>query len=304
MGSLYNEFNREETMRILISGATQGLGEALVLEALSRFPDAQIVGFSRSAANVEALKQRIAQSHPEDSARIHLVQGDIGSGASITKIVVYAQQQIGGIDVLINNVGLFKFDREVAEIPEEDWELDDSVFAQKYRGDADFARKQLYYQMVRTNYIGNRNLLNAVVAAAARAGGDLRVIDVGSIGVVADLRDKPMQGTSHYGRSKGRLARHTISLPEQHSFIRVAIVHPGPFEKSAQLIADEYGDTWAVDVRDVAKHTFDLFSQLDREKLVQGVIAAEEHFFWQDYPGGKHDRKVPKSQSRFITRAA
>ncbi len=301
-------------MRILISGATQGLGQALVLEAARRYPDAEIVGFSRNLANVEALEKYLGKEFPDAADRIHLIQGDIGSPASIARVVSDALEILGQIDVLINNVGLFRFDREVTEIPAKDWELDQAEFAAKYAGDSDYARKELYHQMVRTNYIGNRDLLEAVLAVAAERGHDLRVIDVGSVGVVADFLDVPMPGTSHYGRSKRQLAEHTLGLPQLHDFVRVAVVHPGPFEKSAQLIADEYGDTWAVDVGDVAKHAFDLFDELKSEAVVQGVIAAEDHMFWKGYPAGALDahnqpglrehrsRRVPKDRSHFLTK--
>lgn len=265
-------------MRILISGATKGLGEALVREAVKRYPEAYILGFSRGQENVEASKKQLSELIPEAMERVHLIQGDISSEQGVTKVFQQAREILGGVDVLVNNVGIFDFDKNLSPIPSEDWELAEEDFQSKYAGDADYDKKQKYRRMVQANYLGNRNLLEAVAAEAKAQNRELKVIEVGSIGVVAELAGKPFEGTSHYGHTKGRLARHTMELAKQHEFIKVAVVHPGPFGRSAQLIADEYGDTWAIEPEDVAKHTFDLFDQLSEAKFAQGIIAAEKHF--------------------------
>ncbi len=300
-------------MRALISGATQGLGEALVMEILRRFPEAKTVGFSRGQENLDVLRQRIDASFPDRSENVHLITGDISSEASVAEVIAKAQKWLGQIDVLINNVGVFRFDEDLSEIPFEDWDLNEATFIEKYSSDPDFDKKQEYYRLVRTNYVGNRALLEAVSSLAEMNGNELSVIDIGSVGVVADLIKKPMQGTAHYGHSKRRLVDHTLSLARVHPWVRVAVVHPGPFGKSAQVIADKFGDTWSVDVDQVAKHTFDLFEELSHDRIVQGVIASEKHFSMSGYLGDlnrsgqvglteKRSKKVSQSESTHLTR--
>jgi NAD(P)-dependent dehydrogenase (short-subunit alcohol dehydrogenase family) len=305
-------------MNILISGATKGLGEALVLEALKRYSDARIMGFSRSLENVQASQERLNQADPESVSRVTLLQADIGSKSSIAAVLMDFRAKLGEVDVLVNNVGIFDFDKNLSEVPQEDWEISQEDFASKYQGDSEYQKKLKYRSMVQANFLGNRNLIEAVLAESLKSGHNLDLVDVGSIGVLAELIGKPFADTEHYGRTKAHLARHTLALAKLHDFVRVAIVHPGPFEKSAQLIADEFGDTWAINASDVAKHTFDLYDRVQNQedRVIQGVIASSKHFAMENNHFGDldalkipglaqgHLRNVSEKDSTFLTRKA
>ncbi len=303
-------------MKILISGASQGLGEALVLEILRRFPEAKTVGFSRSQENIDVLRQRIQQQFPDRVDDVHLIQGDVGSRDSIDRVVELALNWLGEIDVLINNVGLFRFDEDLSPIPYQEWDISDAQFAEKYGSDPDFEKKQSYLQMVRTNFVGNRDLLDAVWTHSGMNRSRFSVVDIGSVGVVADLINKPMPGTTYYGNAKRRLVDHTLALAAAESVVRVVVIHPGPFGKSAQVIADKFGDTWSVDVGHIARHTFDLFAHLESDRIVQGVIASARHFSLEsDYFGdidssgqvgltAARTVKVPEAESHYLVRGS
>ncbi|GAC1413147.1 MAG: hypothetical protein NVSMB66_4310 [Candidatus Doudnabacteria bacterium] len=301
-------------MRILISGATKGLGEALVKEALLRYPKAQIVGFSRDQENIDTARKQLEKDFPSDAQRVHLIRGDIGTPQGVAEVFERSKSILGAIDLLVNNVGIFDFDRNLSSVPEEDWQLSESEFEGKYAAQPDFEKKKKYRRMVQANYFGNKNLLEVVANESKITEQELSILEVGSIGVVAELAGKPFEGTSHYGYTKAHLAHHTMDLAQRHDFIKVAVVHPGPFGRSAQLIADEYGDTWAIDPADVAKHSFDLYDQLEHSKFVQGIIVAEEHFAIKNKYFGKvdalgieglsakHSLHIPSSRSMHLRR--
>ena len=80
----------------IVTGASQGIGAALVEEFLKR--DYSVVGNSRN----------ITKANPfPTSANLALVDGDIGDPKTAAKIVDTAVSRFGRVDVLINNAGIF-----------------------------------------------------------------------------------------------------------------------------------------------------------------------------------------------------
>ena len=80
----------------IITGASRGIGAGLVEAFLKR-------GY-----NVVANSRQITKANPfAVSARLALVDGDIGDRSTAAKIVDTAVSKFGRIDVLINNAGVF-----------------------------------------------------------------------------------------------------------------------------------------------------------------------------------------------------
>jgi NAD(P)-dependent dehydrogenase (short-subunit alcohol dehydrogenase family) len=80
----------------IVTGASQGIGAALVEEYLKR--DYCVVANSRN----------ITKANPfPASANLALVDGDIGDPKTAAKIVDTAVSRFGRVDVLINNAGIF-----------------------------------------------------------------------------------------------------------------------------------------------------------------------------------------------------
>ncbi|MFT4622564.1 MAG: NAD(P)-dependent dehydrogenase (short-subunit alcohol dehydrogenase family) [Myxococcota bacterium] len=82
------------TTRALVTGASRGLGAALAAALVAR--GAQVVGVARDAA---ALRARLAPL----GDRAHAVQGDVGDGADVQRIIAVANTALGGVDLLVNN---------------------------------------------------------------------------------------------------------------------------------------------------------------------------------------------------------
>jgi short-subunit dehydrogenase len=89
-----------EGLRILITGASQGIGRALADRAARR--GACVVAVARSATLLQELK---AQFSP-GASNLEIVTGDITLPEDRQRMIDAAVQRFGGLDVLINNAGV------------------------------------------------------------------------------------------------------------------------------------------------------------------------------------------------------
>jgi short-subunit dehydrogenase len=86
--------------RILITGASQGIGKALAEAAAAR--GAKVIACARK---VELL-QELAQQIRAKGGVIEIVQADICSPQDRQRLVETAQTAFGGLDILVNNAGI------------------------------------------------------------------------------------------------------------------------------------------------------------------------------------------------------
>src|SRR5262245_10185390 len=87
-------------LRILITGASQGIGRALALEAARR--GARVLAAARSADLLtELAAEARAAGHP-----LETVQADVTSADDRQKMADAARDRLGGLDVLVNNAGI------------------------------------------------------------------------------------------------------------------------------------------------------------------------------------------------------
>jgi short-subunit dehydrogenase len=85
--------------RILITGASQGIGRALAEEAARQ--GAKVLAAARSLELLKELQEQIRKS----SANLEIVQADVTS-AEDRQRMVEAAQKMGGLDILVNNAGI------------------------------------------------------------------------------------------------------------------------------------------------------------------------------------------------------
>ena len=107
---------RLEGKRALVTGAQQGIGRAAVLALAREGADLAINWFEGQAAAEElAMEVRTLQR------RAVTVQGDVSRSADVTRFVDEAHRALGGIDVLINNAGVFPRS-PFLELTEAEWD--------------------------------------------------------------------------------------------------------------------------------------------------------------------------------------
>ena len=88
--------------RVLITGASQGIGEALAMEAAKR--GCRIVAVARTAALLENLEAHIRHAIPH--AKIVTLAGDVTNPADRRAMLEACHTHFGGLDILINNAGI------------------------------------------------------------------------------------------------------------------------------------------------------------------------------------------------------
>jgi short-subunit dehydrogenase len=86
--------------RILITGASQGIGKSLAELAVDR--GGKVLAVARSVD----LLQELAEEIRSRGGDLHILQADITSPDDRQKMVQAAVQSLGGLDILINNAGI------------------------------------------------------------------------------------------------------------------------------------------------------------------------------------------------------
>ena len=97
--------------KVLITGATGGIGGALVKKFLSL--NAEVLGTGTNLNKLEKLK--------EDFSKIKIKKFDISSHSEIEKFIDEASDELNGLDVLVNNAGINR-DNLSLRMKEEEWQ--------------------------------------------------------------------------------------------------------------------------------------------------------------------------------------
>ena len=107
---------RFEGKRVLITGAAQGIGRATAERFVAE--GARLLVTDRQS---DLLEQTTGEIRAQYGAQVLAYTMDVAKKADVDGMVAYALEQLGGIDVLINNAGIC---REAAflETTEEMWE--------------------------------------------------------------------------------------------------------------------------------------------------------------------------------------
>jgi len=101
----------------LVTGAQQGIGRAIAL------------AFAREGADVglnylddRGAAEKVAQEIQAGGRRAALVQGDVAHAASTQAMVAQVVRELGGVDVLVNNAGVYPR-VPLLDMRESDWDL-------------------------------------------------------------------------------------------------------------------------------------------------------------------------------------
>ncbi|MDN6490308.1 MAG: SDR family NAD(P)-dependent oxidoreductase, partial [Yaniella sp.] len=150
----------------LVTGCSTGLGRALAEHVLQSGHSAII-----TARETDTLTD-LAEAYPATALALPL---DVRFADQIHTVVDAAQEQFGGIDVLVNNVGY------------------------GYRSAVEEGETDAIKQLFETNYYGAVNLINAVLPGMRHRGSGM-IINISSI---AGQRTAP--GSGFYAATKAAL---------------------------------------------------------------------------------------------------
>jgi 3-oxoacyl-[acyl-carrier protein] reductase len=178
--------------RVLVTGGTRGIGRATVLAFAER--GARVVTCHRSGGTDAS---RMVDELAREGGKHRVVQADVTDAAGAKHLLTVCQQHLGGLDVLVNNVGVDGH-APLEDLDEQQWH-------------------HLLDHNVTSAYLVTREALPLLANGAS-------IVNVGS---AAALRGRP--AAAHYVASKAALIGFTRGLctelgPRQ---IRVNTVAPG-----------------------------------------------------------------------------
>jgi len=107
---------RFEGKRVIITGGANGIGKATVARFAAEGASIVLTDIDRAAA--EATAQQIAH---ESGAAIHPFVANVSVKADDRATVQFALEAMGGIDILINNAGIY-YEDHFEDITEERWD--------------------------------------------------------------------------------------------------------------------------------------------------------------------------------------
>ena len=173
----------------IVTGATRGIGRAIVLELARRGADVAF-NYAKSADAAESLKGEIEAL----GARSFAAQCDVASTAAAAEMVKQVKEAFGRIDFLVNNAGITR-DTLILRMKEEDW---DAVIDTNLKGAWNFAKAAL------------RSML--------------RQEEGGSILNISSISGKVgMAGQSNYSASKAGMIGLTKSLAKEVASRKVTV---------------------------------------------------------------------------------
>jgi 3-oxoacyl-[acyl-carrier protein] reductase len=197
---------------VLVTGGSRGIGAAIA-RAFAATGDRVAVHYGRNAAKAEAVAAGLAGSG-------HTVVGaDLRDPEAVRAMVDAAAERLGGLDVLVNNAGIFA-PHPITETTYEEWQAG-------------------FRDTLGVNLVGAANVTWCAVRHMLRAGGGA-IVNVSSRGA---FRGEP--GQPAYGASKAGLIAFGQSLARDlgaHG-ITVTAVAPGFTETdmATEALAGERG---------------------------------------------------------------
>ena len=101
---------------VLVTGAQQGIGRAMALEFAAAGTDVAV-----NWLDDEAAATQVAEGVRATGRRALLVQADVARIASVQAMVARVERDLGPVDILVNNVGVFPR-VPFLEMAEHDWD--------------------------------------------------------------------------------------------------------------------------------------------------------------------------------------
>lgn len=209
----------------IVTGSTRGIGLAIAEALLAS--GARVVISARTAEAVKRVAERLSKQHGEASTAA--VVCDVGRYEDCRELVARTVQQLGRLDVLVNNAGVGGF-RPVAEMEPQHWR-----------------------SVIDTNLSGVFYCSREAIPQLKQAGGGW-IINIGSL-----AGKNAFPGGAAYNASKFGLIGFSEALMQEvrHDNIRVSYIMPGSVATEFDGSATPSGG-WMIQPEDIAEIVLDL----------------------------------------------
>jgi 3-oxoacyl-[acyl-carrier protein] reductase len=218
--------------RALVTGGTRGIGLEVARSLAST--GCSVVVCGRNSASVGAAVSELLQSAA--NGKVSGSIADVSDSEAVAQLFRYADQVLGGLDILINNAGSGIF-RPAAEMTVEEWN-----------------------HIIGTNLSGAFYCSREALSRFRNSGGGW-IINISSL-----AGRNPMAGGAAYNASKFGLngMSEAIMLDHRYDDVRVSYVMPGSVdtEFSARERAEKSG--WKIAPEDIAEIVLDILRKPSR----------------------------------------
>ncbi|WP_405770524.1 SDR family oxidoreductase [Streptomyces sp. NBC_00080] len=211
--------NRFSGRTALVTGGGSGIGRTLALAFAAE--GARVVVAGRTRASLDETVGLVERDGGTAFARV----ADVSRAADLDALVRAAVDQFGSLDVAVNNAGVLRAGRPLADVDEEDWQ-----------------------SMIDTNLTGVFLALRAEVRQMRTQPGGGAIVNVSSnIGVHRQIR-----GLTGYATSKAAVTALTRGAALEHlgDGVRINAVSPGPSETAMSLRPGESLDERALRMKE------------------------------------------------------
>jgi NAD(P)-dependent dehydrogenase (short-subunit alcohol dehydrogenase family) len=212
----------------LVTGGTRGIGRA-VAEALLR-AGAAVAICGRSEESVSPAVRELAALGGKVAGK----SADVSNAGDVAALFRYAEEQLGGLDIVVNNAGIGIF-ASVADTTVEDWR-----------------------RTIRTNLDGVFYCCREAIPRFRQRGGGF-VINIGSL-----AGRNPFAGGAAYNASKFGLIGFSEAMMLDHRYenVRVAVIMPGSVE--TRFGSQAGGADWKSAPEDIAEAVIGLLRMPER----------------------------------------
>jgi 3-oxoacyl-[acyl-carrier protein] reductase len=200
---------------VLVTGASRGIGAAVAL-AFARLGDRVAVHHRDSAA----LAREVLAGLPGGGHTV--VRADLADAAAVRQMVDAAAADLGGLDVLVNNAGVY-LEHLIADVSYEQWQ-------------------EAWRETLAVNLTGAANVTWCAVQHMKGTGG--RIVNVTSRGA---FRGEPRHPA--YGASKAGLNAFGQSMARALARYRIAVASVAPGYVETEMAAEQLRSALGDEIR-------------------------------------------------------
>jgi NADP-dependent 3-hydroxy acid dehydrogenase YdfG len=218
---------------VAVTGASSGIGEATALAVAAR--GAAVALAARRTDRIEALAQRIT----DEGGRAIAVQTDVGEEDQAGEFVRRAHEELGGLDVLVNNAGVMLLG-PIEGAPTDEWR-----------------------QMIHANVFGVLYCTHAALPIMHAAG-------KGHIVTVSSVAGRIVSaGSGVYNLTKWGVNAFSEALRQETSAlgIRVTLIEPG-------AVSTELASHNRPEIREQIQQRFSGVERLDAGDIANAILYA------------------------------